>query len=78
MQIKVDNAAAWPGKLHTFLENHFDMFLRWETKQGIVPAPMFGDALGRLENLLQPRGIVSWHCPRLTDEESSEISRNGM
>ena len=85
-RIDLDHPPTWPEELCAFLEEHHELFLRWETKQGSVLAQTFDEAIVRtfdeaivrLANLLRPYEIVGWHCTRLTDEEIEEISCNGM
>ncbi len=61
-----------------FLEEHQELFLHWETKQGTVPSSKFEDTIAKLTSLLQPFEIVGWHCTCLTDGEIEEIILNGM
>ena len=77
-RIDLDHQATWPKAVCTFLAEHHELFLRWETRQGGVSAQMFDGAIVGLANVLQPHEMVGWHCTRLTDPEIEEISRNGM
>lgn len=77
-RIDLDQPATWPRALCAYLEDHDELFLRWENKQGDVSAQMFDKAIVGLSNVLRPYEIIGWHCTRLTDMEINEISHNGM
>ena len=77
-RIDLDLPTTWPGALCAFLENHHELFLRWETKQGGVSAQMFDKAIVDLSSVLLRYEIIGWHCTRLREMEINEISHNGM
>lgn len=69
---------SWPTSISRFLNDHYDLFLGWETKQGGVSPQMFDRAVDGLSKVLRPHQMLGWHCTRLTDTEVKEIYRNGM
>ena len=77
--LDLDCPSSWPTELLGYLNEHHDLFLRWETKQGpVVSGQDHDEAICGLRHALQPYEILGWHCTRLTDVEADEIRRNGM
>lgn len=76
--LKLEQPAAWPAALQTYLGTHHELFLGWETGTSRVPAALYDEAICGLMDALQPYAIRGWHCTRLTDSEIDEIQRNGM
>ena len=76
--LDLDCPPAWPRTLLAYLEEHQNLFLAWETKQGQVSAQEFDRTVYGLRDALQPHEILGWHCTRLTAAESDEILCNGM
>ena len=76
--LALDCPASWPPALLGYLDQHADVFLRWETKRSRISPQVFDQAMGGLRDALQPYEIVGWHCTRLTDAEADEVRRNGM
>jgi hypothetical protein len=77
MLLKLEQPAAWPASLRTYLETQHDLFLGRETGSGWVPEA-FDQAIWGLMDALQPYAVRGWHCTRLRDAEIKEIQRNGM
>jgi len=78
MLLELEQPAAWPAALQTYLQTQHDLFLGRETGTGRVPAALYDQAIRGLMHALQPYAIRGWHCTRLTDAEINEIQRNGM
>ena len=76
--LELDCPALWPSALLGYLDQHGDVFLRWETKQSRISPQVFDRAIYGLRDALQPYEILGWHCTRLTDAEANEVRRNGM
>jgi len=76
--LKLEQPAAWPAALQTYLGTRHELFLGWETGTSGVPAALYDKAICGLMDALQPYAIRGWHCTRLTDSEIDEIQRNGM
>jgi hypothetical protein len=68
----------WPHPLRAYLDDHHDLFLGWESKNGYVSAKAFDDAIYGLMDALLPYAITGWHCSRLTDAEIDHILSQGM
>ena len=76
--LDLDSPSSWPAELRTYLDEHHELFLAWETKPGRVSSEAFDKALYGLRDILQAYEILGWHCTRLTDAEVDEIMRDGM
>jgi hypothetical protein len=76
--LKLEQPAAWPAALQTYLETRHELFLGWETGTGRVAPGSYDNAIYGLIKALQPYAIRGWHCTRLTEAEIDEIYRNGM
>ena len=76
--LDLDSPTSWPAELHTYLDEHYDLFLAWETKLGKFSGKAFDKAIYGLRDILQAYEILGWHCTRLTDAEVDEILRDGM
>ena len=68
----------WPAALLAYLHSHHDVFLRWEARQGQIPAQVYDKAIYGLRGALLPYEILGWHCTRLTEAEADEILCTGM
>ena len=78
MLLELEQPAAWPAALQTYLQTQHDLFLGRETGTGRVAPASYDKAICGLMDVLQPYAIRGWHCTRLTDAEINEIQRNGM
>ena len=76
--LDLDSPTSWPAELRTYLDEHYDLFLAWETKLGKFSGKAFDKAIYGLRDILQAYEILGWHCTRLTDAEVDEILRDGM
>jgi hypothetical protein len=76
--LKLDQPAAWPDELRTYLDAQHDLFLGWESEAGRVTAKSYDRAIYGLMDVLRPYAITGWHCTRLTDAEIDQIQRKGM
>ena len=76
--LELDCPAFWPAALLAYLDQHHDLFLRWETKQSQLSPNVFDEATYGLREALQAYEILGWHCTRLTYAEADEILCNGI
>ena len=76
--IDLETLSSWPDGLRSFLDQHHDLFLDWET--GLVKggAAEYDRAIYGLEAELRQNALVGWHCTRLTDDEIAHIRSRGM
>jgi hypothetical protein len=72
--INIEHPDSWPGPLLAFLEEHYEVFLGWETNRRASPQ-YYDHAIRTLEKVLHPYAIRGWHCTRLTDDEIVPLNR---
>ena len=76
--LDLDCPDSWPGEVLAYLAEYCDLFRRWTTGRGEVPAHDFDEAIHGLRHALAPYRILGWHCTRLTDAERDDVLLNGM
>lgn len=68
----------WPTDLRAYLDQHYELFLDWETGSTKVTAAQYDRAVYALEAVLRQYALVGWHCTRLTEDEIESIMAGGM
>ena len=76
--IDQDTPQTWPADVLEFLDEHYQLFLDWETNHKNVSAAKYDEAICGLQDALRPYAIKGWHCTRLTEAEVASIVANGM
>lgn len=80
MTALIDQEASdsWPHDLRSYLDQHQDVLLDWETGPSRGAARKYDLAISGLETVLRRYALVGWHCTRLTEDEIAGIRSRGM
>jgi hypothetical protein len=80
--MELNNERTWPADVLEYLESNNDLFLGWEDRTGIsaarTSAAEYDGALYGLRAALNNHTLLGYHCTRLTPNEVSHITANGM
>ncbi len=80
--IDLDDPSSWPPDLAAYLENHFELFVTWESPResgdSFQLARKFDRAIRGVSDILRRYALIGWHCTRLTDAEIDAIVAEGM